>query len=110
MTFETKLSIRRVSASSLMVEGRAGVQQADPGRCSLAALDVLSHAAGDTARLTSLALEVASHQLPLGGEVELRTAIDKRTATIVFASTEAWIGSQLVFSAQALFAGANAQD
>jgi hypothetical protein len=54
-------------------------------------------------------MEVASHAIPPGEEIEIRTMIDKRTRSIVFASIEAWIGPQLVFTAQALFAGLSAK-
>jgi hypothetical protein len=54
--------------------------------------------------LSSLALELAAQ--PLGGVVEIRTRIDKRSRAIVFVSVEARSGAALVFSAQGLFSPA----
>lgn len=70
--------------------------------CSSVAIAALCDAAGPGFRMTSLALDIASH--PLGdAPVDLVTRIDKRARSIVFVSAEARAGARLVFSAQGLF-------
>ncbi|MEZ6031444.1 MAG: hypothetical protein R3C46_17090 [Hyphomonadaceae bacterium] len=74
----------------------------DAERCSAQAIAALKAEAGEGFRMTSLALDVASH--PLGAEgVMLTTRTDKRARSIVFVSAEARSGDRLVFSAQGLF-------
>jgi acyl-coenzyme A thioesterase PaaI-like protein len=97
MSAAAETSARIVSAASLGAPGPA-----DPGRCSLAAIEALSGVAGAGFGMTSLALDVASHGLG-DGHVSIRAHPDKRTRSIIFASAEAWQGEQLVFSAQGLF-------
>jgi hypothetical protein len=74
----------------------------DPGLAAALAIATLSEAAGEDMRMTSLALDVASHII---GEDMVRLAVqtDKRARSIVFVSLEARVGSTLVFSAQGLF-------
>jgi hypothetical protein len=74
----------------------------DPALCSAQAIAVLAQAAGPDMRMTSLALDVASHALG-EGMVEIAAKIDKRAKSIVFASVEARVGASMVFSAQGLF-------
>ena len=100
MSMGAETSARFVSAASLGAPGAPGA--ADPSRCSAAAIEALSDAAGEGYGMTSLALDVASAKLG-PGEVSIRAHADKRTRSIVFASAEAWQGEQLVFSAQGLF-------
>src|SRR5262245_29360489 len=74
----------------------------DPELCSARAIAALTEAAGADMRMTSLSLDVASHALG-EGMVEIRTTIDKRAKSIVFASVEARVGASMAFSAQGLF-------
>lgn len=74
----------------------------DPALCSDAAISALAEAAGEGMRMTSLALDVASHAIG-EGMIEIVTRIDKRAKSIVFASVEARMGAAMVFSAQGLF-------
>jgi len=74
----------------------------DPELCSEAAISALAEAAGEGMRMTSLALDVASHAIG-EGMVQLAIRTDKRAKSIVFASVEARMGAALVFSAQGLF-------
>lgn len=97
MSAMAETSARIVSAANL-----GAPESADPARCSIAAIEALSHAAGPAFRITSLALDVASQRLA-EGEVSIRSSVDKRTRSIVFVSAEAWQGKLLVFSAQGLF-------
>jgi len=92
--------IIKVQAATL-----GGPGAVDPVRCSQAAIDALSRAAGSGLRLTSLALEVTAQCLG-HDEIAMRTKVDKRTRAIVFASMEARAGDTLVFSAQGLFSPA----
>ena len=77
----------------------------DAKLCAEVAIAILIEAAGDGLRLTSLALDVASHAVG-DGEVAIALKVDKRTRSIVFVSAEARAGEQLVFSAQGLFSRA----
>lgn len=70
--------------------------------CAPVAIAALREAAGPGFRMTSLALDVASHPL-VGSEVRVTTQVDKRARSIVFVSAEARCGDSLVFSAQGLF-------
>ncbi len=70
--------------------------------CSAVAIAVLGEAAGPGFRMTSLALDIASHPLT-DAPVDLVTRVDKRARAIVFVSAEARAGPRLVFSAQGLF-------
>src|SRR5689334_19918174 len=79
-----------------------GPDAPDPALCSAAAILALADAAGEGMRMTSLALDVASHAIG-EGMVEIVTRIDKRAKSIVFASVQARIGAAMVFSAQGLF-------
>ncbi len=74
----------------------------DPQLCSDAAITALGEAAGEGMRMTSLALDVASHAIG-EGMVQLIIRTDKRARSIVFTSVEARLGAALVFSAQGLF-------
>lgn len=93
--------------SSVDVTTVAGADLGGPGRpeasrCSAAAIEALSRAAGTDLRLTQIQLDIASH--PIGqNDVAISARIDKRTRSIVFASAEARAGGELVFRAQALF-------
>jgi hypothetical protein len=86
-----------VPAASLGAPGRP-----DPARCSLAAIETLSRIAGADMTMSSLQLDVSSHALS-DGQAEILARIDKRTRSILFASVEASVGSELIFRAQALF-------
>lgn len=103
MTTAAETSTRFVSAASLGAPGPV-----DPARCSVAAIDALSGAAGEGFGMTSLALDVTSTRLG-SDEIEVRVQTDKRSRSIVFASAEAWQRGQLVFSAQGLFSRRNAK-
>ena len=70
--------------------------------CSAVAIAALREAVGAGFRMTSLALDVASHPLE-DADVELTARIDKRARSIVFALVEARSGMRMVFSAQGLF-------
>lgn len=70
--------------------------------CSAVAIAVLAEAAGPDFRMTSLALDVASHPLT-DAPVDLIARVDKRARSIVFVSVEARSAERLVFSAQGLF-------
>ena len=99
MTTTTVPDLRTIPATALGAPGAP-----DPARCSLVAIEALARSAGQGLRLTSIALDVASHPLS-PGEVAIRTIVDKRSRSIVFASIDARLGNQLVFSAQGLFSG-----
>ena len=91
------VSTRRLAPADL---GGPGAPLAD--LCAAIAIAALRGAAGSGFRMTSLALDVASH--PLGSaDVEMAARVDKRARSIVFASVEARSGERLVFSAQGLF-------
>lgn len=97
MTDQTFATMKHVTAASL-----GGPGAPEPEECSRAAIAALEEAAGPDMRMTSLALDVASHAIG-EGMVELTTTIDKRARSIVFASLEARMGASMVFSAQGLF-------
>lgn len=90
------IETKKLSAASL-----GGPGAPDARLCAEAAIAILSATAGEGLRMTSLALDVASHAI--SGEVEVAVTVDKRTRSIVFVSAEARTGERLVFSAQALF-------
>ena len=97
MTHAAFADVQSVPASSL-----GGPGPAESVRCAACAIAALSGLAGPGLRMTSLALELTAHDMGEGA-VELRTHGDKRTRSILFASVEARVGGQLVFTAQALF-------
>jgi hypothetical protein len=96
MTAQDSIEVKAIEASEL------GAGPADRARCASLAIEALSSVAGVEFVMTSLALEVTSHELE-AGEVSIRSRVDKRSRFIVFASAEAWQGERLVFSAQGLF-------
>lgn len=102
MTTAAETSARIVSGTSLLAPGEGAHGPADPARCSAAAIEALSGAAGPGFGMTSLALDVTSAGLG-PGDISIRAHTDKRTRSTVFVSAEAWQGQQLVFSAQGLF-------
>ena len=79
----------------------------DPLHCSQAAAEALTMAAGAGLRLSSFSLDLAGHAVG-EDDVTIRTRIEKRTRSIVFASVEARAGEAFVFSAQGLFSPAGA--
>ncbi len=83
-----------------------GPNAADPTLCSACVIGLLADAAGEGMRMASLALDLTSNGL---GErlVEVTVRIDKRARSIVFASAEARVGDDLVFTAQGLFSRAS---
>lgn len=90
-----------LSASEL-----GGPAAPDATQCSAKVVALLSAAAGEGMRMSSLALDVTS--VPLGeGEVSVSVRVDKRAKSIVFASAEARRGDELVFTAQGLFSRAS---
>lgn len=97
MSDQTLATLTKITAASL---GGPGSPSAE--RCSATAIQALSDAAGPDMRMTSLALDVASHALG-EGMVEMATKVDKRAKSIVFVSVEARMGASLAFSAQGLF-------
>jgi acyl-coenzyme A thioesterase PaaI-like protein len=97
MSAASETSARIVSGASL-----GAPDSADPARCSAAAIEALSGAAGQGFGMTSLALDVTSAKLG-SGDIGIRAHVDKRTRSIAFVSAEAWQGERLVFSAQGLF-------
>ena len=82
-----------------------GPGAADPTWCSARVIALLGEVAGEGMRMASLALDVTTNAL---GErsVEVTVRIDKRARSIVFASAEARVGDDLVFTAQGLFSRA----
>jgi hypothetical protein len=97
MTDQTLASMKHVTGASL-----GGPGAPEPEECSRMAIAALEEAAGPEMRMTSLALDVASHVIG-EGMVELTTTVDKRARSIVFVSVEARMGAAMVFSAQGLF-------
>jgi len=97
MTDQMMATMKHVTGASL-----GGPGAPEPELCSRAAIAALAEAAGPGMRMTSLALDVASHAIG-EGMVEVATTIDKRAKSIVFASVEARLGAAMVFSAQGLF-------
>lgn len=77
----------------------------DATLCSAKVVALLSAAAGEGMRMTSLALDVTSFALG-EADVSISVRVDKRAKSIVFASAEARSGEQLVFTAQGLFSRA----
>jgi hypothetical protein len=96
MSDPTLAVMKLVSAESL-----GGPAAPEPEKCSASAILALMTAAGPGMRLTSLALDIASHVLA-DGMVEIATRVEKRAKSIVFASVEARMGAAMVFSAQGL--------
>jgi hypothetical protein len=90
------------TVSTLSPERLGGPGAPDPQECSAHAMAVLAEAAGTDMRLTSLALDVTSHELG-HGDVSCALRVDKRARSIVFASIEARSDGRLVYSAQGLF-------
>ena len=91
-----------VSVNSIPSGVLGGPGPAEAARCSAAAIAALRGAAGPDLQLTSLAMELASQHIG-EGVVDVLTRTDKRARSIVFASVEARIGAQVVFTAQGLF-------
>ena len=102
----TELSVTQPVSTRLAPADLGGPGAPLADLCSAIAIAALREAAGPGFRMTSLALEVASH--PLGSaEVEITARVDKRARSIVFASVEARSGERMVFSAQGLFSAAS---
>lgn len=97
MTDQTLATMKHVTNASL-----GGPGAPEPEQCSRAAIAALAEAAGPDMRMTSLALDVASHAIG-EGMVELATRVEKRAKSIVFVSVDARMGASMVFSAQGLF-------
>lgn len=97
MSDQTLASLKQIPATDL-----GGPGAPDPELCAAAAIRALGDTAGETFRLNSLALDVASHAIGVG-MVELSAKTDKRARAIVFVSLEARMGGAMVFSAQGLF-------
>lgn len=100
MTGLAHLCIRQLPSADL---GGPGAPVAE--LCSAIAIAVLREEAGPDFRMTSLALDVASHPLT-DAPVYLVARVDKRARSIVFVSVEARSAERLVFSAQGLFSAA----
>lgn len=100
MTGLAHLRVRQLPSADL---GGPGAPVAE--LCSAIAIAALREEAGPGFRMTSLALDIASH--PLTDEpVDLVARVDKRARSIVFVSVEARSNERLVFSAQGLFSAA----
>jgi hypothetical protein len=97
MSEASTADVKAIPAAALGGPGRP-----DPARCSQAAIEALSHAAGPEMRLTQMQLDVSSRLLGQA-EVSVRARIDKATRSIVFASVDASEGDDMIFRAQALF-------
>lgn len=97
MSDQTLAALKQIPAADL-----GGPGAPDPELCATAAIRALSETAGETFRMNSLALDVASQAIG-AGMVELTTRTDKRARAIVFVSLEAKMGASMVFSAQGLF-------
>ena len=100
MTGLSHLRVRQIASADL---GGPGAPVAE--LCSALAIAALREEAGPNFRMTSLALDVASHPLT-EAPVDLIARVDKRARTIVFVSVEARANERLVFSAQVLFSAA----
>lgn len=96
----TDLAHARIRQLSSVDLGGPGVPDAQ--LCASVAIALLRDTAGPGFRMTSLALDIASHPLD-DTHVDLITRVDKRARSIVFVSAEARAGERLVFSAQGLF-------
>ncbi len=102
MSDQTLATLKQIPAANL-----GGPGAPDPELCATAAIQALGAAAGESFRMASLALDVASHAIGIG-MVEVTTTIDKRARAIVFVSLEARMGGAMVFSAQGLFSAKRA--
>jgi len=100
MTGLAHLRVRQIASADL---GGPGAPVAE--FCSAVAIAALREEAGPDFRMTSLALDVASHPLT-DAPVDLVARVDKRARSIVFVSVEARSNDRLVFSAQGLFSAA----
>lgn len=98
----TDVSDKASIATSVPPADLGGPGRAVFERCSSVAVAALAGVAGEGFSMTSLSLDVASHQL---GEavVDVTARVDKRTGMIVFASVEARSEGRMVFSGQGLF-------
>ena len=83
-----------------------GPSAADPTLCSARVIALLGDSVGEGMRMASLAIDVTTNVL---GErpIEIVIRVDKRARSIVFASAEARVGDDLVFTAQGLFSRAS---
>jgi len=97
MSDQTLATLKQIPAAEL-----GGPDAPDPELCAAVAIRALGETAGESFRMASLALDMASHAIGVG-MIEISTTTDKRARAIVFVSLEARIGGAMVFSAQGLF-------